>query len=169
MRIWFARVRRMSKADYGTAVEVVRHAVWIECALTLMPFSRLLRRVNHQTSHAASASITPAEYQRLGRFVAVAYDILPLPASCLRQSLVLRALLARRRVPSRVCLGVRKNEDALDAHAWVECDGVLSEDASGQFSELAPAAKELPDVVHEELRLLHRGEVPAAGHVRQLL
>jgi hypothetical protein len=57
-------------------------------------------------------------------------------------------VLVRRGVSSRLCLGVAKKGAALDAHAWVECDGVSSDRASARFSELSPAAKERADVVH---------------------
>jgi hypothetical protein len=142
MRTWFERVRRMTVTDHATAVEVLVLALWIEMAIRTMPFSRLLDRVNRHTS-AKRASVGPvlsdrpaAAYQRLVRFVAVAYDLLPLPPTCLRQSLVLQALLARRGVPSRCCVGVAKHGPALAAHAWVECDGVALDATALQFGEL---------------------------------
>ena len=68
--------------------------------------------------------------------MAVAYDILPFPATCLRQSLVLHALLERRAVRSRLCFGVARNGAALDAHAWIECDGIVTGAEITRFSEL---------------------------------
>ena len=49
----------MTMTDYLTAVEVVGLAVWIEVALKVMPFSRLLQRISRLspgTSSAAPAS-----------------------------------------------------------------------------------------------------------------
>ena len=156
----------MSFVDYRTAVEVVLLAVWVEVAIRVMPFSRLLDRMKRVSgTPAASAAI---EYSRLLRFVAVAYDVLPLPATCLRQSLVLHALLARRGVPSRLCLGVKRNGTALAAHAWIECDGMTRDAAAATFSELTAAAEELPHVLDKELRLLQRGEVASTRHVGEL-
>jgi hypothetical protein len=141
MRTWLARARRMTAGDYLTALEVLGLAVWVEAAIRLMPFSRVLGRIRRDTSAAVDASATAGmpgaqpEYQRLLRFVAVAYEILPFPPTCLRQSLVLYGLLERRGRPSRFCLGVAKSGAALDAHAWIECDGV-TEPAAAQFSQL---------------------------------
>jgi hypothetical protein len=164
MRVWLGRARRMTLSDSVTAVDVLRLAIWIEIALRVMPFSRLLQRVG--CSRSPSATVT--DFRRLVRFVAVAYQILPLPATCLRQSLVLHALLTRRGAPSRFRLGVARNRTSLEAHAWVECDG-MTNDAGSRFAELTAPAKEFADVVNEELGFLHRGEVASAGHVRQLL
>jgi hypothetical protein len=48
----------------------------------------------------------------------------PVTTTCLRQSLVVRAWLRRRGLDARLKIGVRKTGDAMDAHAWVELDGV---------------------------------------------
>jgi hypothetical protein len=138
MRMWFDRVRRMTPSDFATAFEVVMLAVWIEVALRLMPFSQLLQRVSR--GPLAAPASTVAESRRLSRFVSVAYDVLPFPATCLRRSLVLCALLNRRSQRARLCLGVAKGQASLDAHAWVECDGFVSDDAPARFRELRPAS-----------------------------
>jgi hypothetical protein len=132
MRRWFGRVRRMRASDYATAIEVIALAIWVEIALRLMPFSELLERLKQRSPNVMSAG---NEYQRLHRYVAIAYETLPFPATCLRRSLVLHGLLARRGAPSRVCFGVAKNGDVLSAHAWVECAGVTPDAAAG-FGEL---------------------------------
>jgi hypothetical protein len=139
MRMWLARARRMTPSDYVTAAEVVRLAVWVEVAIRMMPFARLLERVSRATSHVRS--MTPAEFHRLMRFVAVAYEVLPLPATCLRRSIVLHALLVRRGAQSRFCLGVARTSASLDAHAWIECDGMTSDTDAGRFSELRIASQ----------------------------
>ena len=154
MRHWYGRVRRMRAPDYATAIEVLALAVWVEVALSVMPFSRLLERLKHHRARAPHFTISGDEYQRLLRFVVVAYDVLPFPATCLRRSVVLYGLLERRSVASRVCFGVTKSGSALHAHAWVECDGVTRDSASLHFTALAPPAEELSHVVHEQLRFL---------------
>jgi hypothetical protein len=126
----------MTAADYLTAIEVLRLAVWVEAAVRVMPFSRVLERMRRDATATSDLSRTQIEYQRLGRFVAVAYDILPFPATCLRRSLVLHGLLERRGVPSRFCLGVAKSGPTLDAHAWIECAGVTLDPAGARFREL---------------------------------
>src|SRR5262245_34014688 len=139
MRMWLARARRMTAADYLTAIEVLRLAVWVEAAIRVMPFSRVLERMRRDDAAGITDALSSqAEYLRLARFVAVAYGILPFPPTCLRQSLVLFGLLERRGARSRLCLGVAKNDSALDAHAWIECDGITLDAACSRFGELQP-------------------------------
>ena len=133
MRLWIGRVRRMRASDYATAIEIVALATWVEIALRLMPFSQLLERLKQRSPHVVGSG---DEYERLDRFVAIAYEVLPFPATCLRRSVVLHGLLERRGVPSRVCFGVAKNGVVLDAHAWVECSGVTRDAVATGFSEL---------------------------------
>ena len=151
MRLSFGRVRRMRAQDYATAIEVLALAVWVEVALRVMRFPRLLERLKRPSPHT---TVSGDEYQRLRRYVAVAYDVLPFPTTCLRQSVVLYGLLERRNVASRVCFGVAKSGSALDAHAWVECDGVTRDTGSLRFTVLAPPAEEFPHVINEQLRFL---------------
>ena len=136
MRTWAGRVRRMRASDYLTAAEVLALAVWVEIAIRVMPFSRVLERMTRASSPVAAAAASANEYRRLLGFVTVAYDVLPLPATCLRRSLVLYALLERRGVPSRLRFGVAKRGPAFAAHAWVECDGVARDEGTGRYSEL---------------------------------
>ena len=136
MRTWLARARRMTAADYVTAIEVLKLAVWVEAAIRVLPFSRVLERMKRDASGTSNVASVQSEYQRLVRFVAVAYDVLPFPATCLRQSLVLHGLLERRGVSSRLCLGVVRSGAAIDAHAWIECDGVTVDAAAERFSQL---------------------------------
>ncbi len=48
---------------------------------------------------------------------------LPGDTRCLRRSLVLTRMLARRGIPGRLVIGARTSPEFL-AHAWVECSGV---------------------------------------------
>ena len=43
--------------------------------------------------------------------------------SCLAKSLTLWWLLARQGIPSQLRIGVRKEIEKFEAHAWVDCDG----------------------------------------------
>ncbi|HLG54669.1 MAG TPA: lasso peptide biosynthesis B2 protein [Vicinamibacterales bacterium] len=160
------RAGTLTVAEWAILAESVALAVGIELALRLMPFSRVLlyleglrsrsegsRGAGSRGSRRAGSggsldppvsdgsSTTPELYRQLTRFTAVAYRLLPVPSTCLRESLVLCALLNRRGARARLCLGVDKNGAALAAHAWVECDGVASEGARSSFREL----RMLPD------------------------
>ena len=43
--------------------------------------------------------------------------------SCLAKSLTLWWLLARQGISSNLRIGIRKEKEKFEAHAWVECDG----------------------------------------------
>ena len=58
---------------------------------------------------------------RLGAAVTRVLGALPRDPRCLRKSLVLIALLARRGIPATLVIGVR--HDPFAAHAWVEHEG----------------------------------------------
>ncbi len=79
------------------------------------------------------------EAVRLGRAVVRTMALLPGDTRCLRRSLVLTRLLARRGIPGRLVIGTRTRPEFM-AHAWVELDGVpvLATDdvAFGRLAEL---------------------------------
>lgn len=58
---------------------------------------------------------------------------------CLPRALATHAMLRRRGITSRVCLGVAREQDTLAAHAWVEVgeDRVAVSPGPGAFTRLA--------------------------------
>jgi len=138
VRTLVQRACRLAPRDYATLAESVSFAVGVELALRLLPFSRVLRWSEraHRGGRRRGGPSGPPAHARLARFVAAAYRFLPFPPTCLRESLVLCALLNRRGMAARLCLGVNKDRPALAAHAWVECEGVASEASHSSFREL---------------------------------
>jgi len=49
----------------------------------------------------------------------------PLNPTCLKKSLILLRILARRGIRAELRLGVRKIHEEFSAHAWVVCDGSI--------------------------------------------
>ena len=76
------------------------------------------------------------EARRLGHAVVRALALVPGDTRCLRRSLVLLQLLARRGISAQLVIGTRSDPDFL-AHAWIEHDGkpVLSP-GDGSFGRL---------------------------------
>lgn len=62
------------------------------------------------------------------RAVSIAAGNVPCRARCLERSLALWWLLRRRGVAAELRIGVRKPESELEAHAWVELDGLAIND-----------------------------------------
>jgi len=76
------------------------------------------------------------EARCLGRAVVRALTMVPGDTRCLRRSLVLMQLLAKRGISAQLVIGTRTSPDFL-AHAWIEHDGepVLSP-GDGSFGRL---------------------------------
>jgi Transglutaminase-like superfamily len=58
---------------------------------------------------------------------------------CLPRALATHAMLRRRGITSRLCLGVAREQDKLAAHAWVEVgeDRAVTGPGAGAFTRLA--------------------------------
>jgi hypothetical protein len=100
-----------------------------------------------------SSSNTTIDRERAAltaRMVHAAVRHSPAHASCLEESLTLWWLLGRQAISSELRIGVRKNGQKLEAHAWVERDGAALSDSQiphqhyaafeEEFSSLPPAA-----------------------------
>ena len=115
--------------------------------LRVLGFKRCLalaaagRRERHQTvSHEGEASLNRAK--DIAKIVGSAARNGPYKAACLSQSLALSFLLHRRGIKNKVHLGVRKGENELEAHAWVECAGLAlnqAEDVNKTFRKFDSA------------------------------
>jgi len=78
--------------------------------------------------------------RRLRRWVDIAARYHLYPMTCLRRSLVLQRLLGQQGIAADLQIGVRKKEENLDAHAWLEYHGQPigeSEYITGYFAPLA--------------------------------
>lgn len=59
-------------------------------------------------------------------------------AKCLEQSLVLRWLLWRQGIDARIFFGARKEDEQMQAHAWVEVDGISLDDDNDAHQRFSP-------------------------------
>jgi hypothetical protein len=66
--------------------------------------------------------------RRWASLVETALRWAPSSATCLHRSLTLWWLLRRRGIDGELRIGVRKTSDQLEAHAWVEYQGVVLND-----------------------------------------
>jgi hypothetical protein len=110
-----------------------RRLLGLACGLPVVEFSLrcfgaqrtalwLSRTCRPRALHPPSiAELQQAE--RLAQLAAIAGRRGGVPARCLSQSLLVRALLRRRGLDAVLQVGVRKDGGGFDAHAWVELDG----------------------------------------------
>jgi hypothetical protein len=75
------------------------------------------------------------QVRAVARWVSVAARHMPYEVSCLRRSLCLWWLLARRGIGSRLAIGVSRPAGGFAAHAWVEWQGSVLNDDPGVRSQ----------------------------------
>jgi hypothetical protein len=83
-----------------------------------------LRRLNSNRPNQLSAEARSTRVAQTARMVHAAVRHCPGPPSCLEESLTLWWLLGRQGISAEVRIGIRKNKEEFEAHAWVEREGV---------------------------------------------
>ena len=138
-----ARWRALSIADQRTLVAAAAWMplFWLGLRVWGLPrFQALLER----SKGAAGNDMSLADIRALGELVNIAARHTLGPRTCLTRSLLLGWLLRRRGVASDLRIGVRLTDGVLDAHAWVECDGIPVNDQPdvgtrfASFGDLVP-------------------------------
>jgi hypothetical protein len=128
-----------------------RERWWLAQSLVLLPVTALALRVvplrrlrvvfDRPRSKRRDNDVTRAT--RIAHMVAAAAEYGPYRATCLPQSLVLQLLLRNDGMRGELKYGVRKVDDTVAAHCWVELDGaplIDSPDVHRRFAVLEPSA-----------------------------
>lgn len=100
-----------------------------------------------QAGHELAGAQMVEKAQRVASVVAAAARNGPFRASCLEQSIALLWLLGRRGIPARLRIGVRKQREELEAHAWVESGGVVLNDSADVSERYRPFEGDLAALV----------------------
>ena len=100
-------------------------------AVLLLPIAALgvklagLRRMQAVLARARDSVSPPrAHPATVARMVSIAQRHGPYRARCLAAALTLQAILRRSGLDAQLRLGVRKRDGRLEAHAWIEHEGV---------------------------------------------
>jgi len=118
---WRQRARIFEAALLLTAVCVALRAVAVR---------RLCATLGRLTSAAAGrrAPGVRSEALEIARSVTLASRHVPAATTCLHRAVTLWALLRRRGLAADLRFGARRRGDEIEAHAWVEHDGVVISD-----------------------------------------
>ena len=126
-----AAIRRAYLREAFVAIILARMAVrLISPARVFAWANRAPRRINRFAANEANWISWAVEQMATRPWI---------NALCLPRALATHAMLRRRGIASRLCLGVARQDQALIAHAWVEIgegDVVVDRDA-GRFTRLA--------------------------------
>jgi hypothetical protein len=111
----------------------------IRVGLWLLPFQTLRRLLAYATRWGAEAQAADhASITQVARAVTRASPYIP-AASCLTQALATQVLLHQRGHSARLRIGVaRSARGAFQAHAWVECQGLIVIGGAQALSHFTP-------------------------------
>jgi hypothetical protein len=115
-------------------------ATWL--ALRVLGFRRwkniLDRRAAIPTSSAPADSTQLSAALRIAHLQSSAARHLLFRTNCLEQAMTLCYLLRRRGIPADLRFGARKQSSRLEAHAWVEHQGVPLNEDHGEHRHFLP-------------------------------
>jgi Transglutaminase-like superfamily len=147
----FRRCRRdvisfARSSDRRTMIEAAGFLVLVRMGLWTLPFPALRAAIERIPPRARRPRIDTAA--DVGRIVDAVARRVPMPMTCLVEALAAKAMLRRRGRQATLHFGVRSGRiatPALDAHAWLVCDGCVVvgqlDDAEGYLT-LEPAVRE---------------------------
>ena len=145
---WKARVRNWAAWSLEEKVELVGLvglALAAEVAVRTTPLPALTRRLGIALEEDASGDTTrprrssaralpPAAIEKRAAAVDRLYRVWPRRDSCLRRALVLGYRVREARPTLRI--GVAREGEEIRAHAWIEVDGRVVGDESGEYAPL---------------------------------
>ena len=117
-----ARFRSLPPSDRNLFLIALLTIASVRVRLRLTSFRRVHRSLARIAPSTGSPDPTPGEADRIGWAVGSAARFVP-DATCLPQALAAEAILRRRGHPADLRLGVKRSEDGVEAHAWVESYG----------------------------------------------
>ena len=143
LRRHLARFRALNGADQRTLLIAAFWMPLFWLGLRVWGLPRFQARLQVSPMTPAVAMTLP-DIQALGSLVSIAARHTLGPRTCLTRSLLLGWLLRHRGVDSQLRIGVRLTNGVLDAHAWVEWEGVPVNDQPdvgmqfASFGDLVP-------------------------------
>jgi len=140
MQVW-KRFRRLGTPER----RIVLAAVGVLTVAWFLLRVAGFRRSNALLAQSAPSPIdtrptrkNPVPPQEIARLTQATARSLPFTSNCLDRSLALCWLLHRRGIAARLRIGARKDGTRLEAHAWVESDGVPLNEADPEHRHFVP-------------------------------
>ena len=144
---WRARAATIAAfrtGDWLVLGEAIATVLVVQAALHVAAFPRVLAWATH-TGRMPAAAWTAARVERVAWLVSLGGRVMRL--RCLTRSLALARVLGRRGIVTDVRIGVRTEDGALKAHAWVEWEGRALNDSAGALQPFTPLDR-LGDVLN---------------------
>lgn len=119
------RFRRATREEKRAGVEAVSDLLAVALQLRTKGNRYASERAAGIRHRHPESGVSPV---RLARIVGVVARSVPWSTNCLHRSLALTRTLRRRGLPAEVCFGVRRVENGLAFHAWVQVSGAVVND-----------------------------------------
>ncbi len=135
------KLLRLNSSERWTLAQALILLPLTALALRLMGLrrcQRILSRFIPHTPKTERFETTLDQALAVSRLVGLAVRHGIYPANCLQRSLALWWLLRRRGIRSALHFGARKEAGRLDAHAWIEIEGVVLNDSNDVRLRFAP-------------------------------
>ena len=137
------RLQKLLRLSLPEVVILAQAAALLPVVRIACRFVRIahLQRLSGHLGRPSDPRALPPE--TVARLVRIAAERGVFRARCLERSLVLRWILCRKGIDARIIFGARKQNNEMQAHAWVEVHGVsLDEDPDknrpfSRFGEIA--------------------------------
>jgi hypothetical protein len=113
-------------------------------------FSSLQRRAQFPTKVTEISPESRQEVQSTCRIVRAALRYSLAQYTCLEESLTLWFLLRRQEIPACLRIGVRKENERFEAHAWVEYSGEALNQDEAVHRHYAAFEQDLPEPPSEQ-------------------
>ena len=142
--------RRLSWPARRTYLAAASATPLFAASTRLLPLTRLLRLLSRAENPTPNGPATAAIVRRHVAAMSRVARHGPYRGECLSLSMALVWLLRLRRVRADLHLGVRLVDGRLDAHAWVEHDGLVltdGQDVATRFARFWPAMQSTADAV----------------------
>ena len=144
--IW-SQFLRLSWSERAVVIETLLLLPLVLVAQKLLGFDRcraILERLGTRVgSSRRGASDVLTEARATSRLFDRGARHCPCRTSCTHRSLVLWWLLRRRGITSQLWIGVQKEANRFQAHAWVECLGHVLNDPDRLHCQFAPFPRPL--------------------------
>jgi hypothetical protein len=137
MQTWL-RFRRLSARERRIVLTAAAALVLLRISLRLLGFRLCKGALQLMFPARLSEPKADADVSPIARLEAAASRHLFFRPNCLERSLVLWWLLGRRRIPAELRIGVKKERNSFEAHAWVESGGVVWNDPDAEHRHFVP-------------------------------
>ncbi|MDJ1181919.1 lasso peptide biosynthesis B2 protein [Roseofilum casamattae] len=129
MKSWFALLRikaaRFYEQPLPRKLTFLEAFLWLGLArgcVLLLPFRSIAPYLGQLNQETPEASIQPAEQPIVEQIVwaiATSSRYTPWRSNCLARAIAGKIMLRRRKIASTLYLGLKKNANGLEAHAWL--------------------------------------------------